>query len=57
MSKPLQSYSLSAPGFYGLNTEESPLDLGIGFALVGLARFRRGWFAPCAAQLDGRQQP
>jgi len=34
MSKPLQSYSLSAPGFSGLNTEESPLDLGVGFALV-----------------------
>jgi hypothetical protein len=34
MSKPLQSYSLSAPGFYGLNTEDSPLDLGAGFALV-----------------------
>ena len=34
MSKLLQSYSLSAPGFYGLNTEDSPLDLGAGFALV-----------------------
>jgi len=34
MSKPLQSYSLSAPGFYGLNTEDSPLDLGAGFALI-----------------------
>jgi len=34
MSKQLQSYSLSAPGFYGLNTEDSPLDLGAGFALV-----------------------
>jgi len=52
MSKPLQSYSLSAPGFYGLNTEESPLDLGIGFALVatncildqyGRIGARKGW--------------
>ena len=52
MSKQLQSYSLSAPGFYGLNTEESPLDLGIGFALVatncildqyGRIGARKGW--------------
>ena len=52
MSKPLQSYSLSAPGFYGLNTEESPLDLGAGFALVatncildqyGRIGARKGW--------------
>jgi hypothetical protein len=34
MASALQSYSLSAPGFYGLNTEDSPLDLGAGFALV-----------------------
>ena len=34
MAAQLQSYSLSAPGFYGLNTEDSPLDLGSGFALV-----------------------
>ncbi len=34
MAAALQSYSLSAPGFYGLNTEDSPLDLGAGFALV-----------------------
>jgi len=34
MAAQLQSYSLSAPGFYGLNTEDSPLDLGAGFALV-----------------------
>jgi hypothetical protein len=52
MSKPLQSYSLSAPGFYGLNTEDSPLDLGVGFALVatncildqyGRIGARKGW--------------
>ena len=34
MAAQLQSYSLSAPGFYGLNTEDSPLDLTAGFALV-----------------------
>ena len=34
MAAALQTYSLSAPGFSGLNTEDSPLDLGAGFALV-----------------------
>jgi len=52
MASPLQSYSLSAPGFYGLNTEDSPLDLGSGFALVatncildqyGRIGARKGW--------------
>jgi len=52
MAAQLQSYSLSAPGFSGLNTEESPLDLGVGFALVatncildqyGRIGARKGW--------------
>ena len=52
MAGQLQSYSLSAPGFYGLNTEDSPLDLGAGFALVatncildqyGRIGARKGW--------------
>jgi hypothetical protein len=52
MAGQLQSYSLSAPGFYGLNTEDSPLDLGSGFALVatncildqyGRIGARKGW--------------
>ena len=52
MASPLQSYSLSAPGFNGLNTEESPLNLGVGFALVatncildqyGRIGARKGW--------------
>ena len=34
MSQPLQSYSVSAPGFYGLNTQDSPLDLASGFASI-----------------------
>jgi len=34
MSAPLTSQSISAPGFYGLNTQDSPLDLASGFALV-----------------------
>jgi hypothetical protein len=34
MSQVLQSYSVSAPGFYGLNTQDSPLDLASGFASI-----------------------
>ena len=34
MSQVLQTYSLTAPGFQGLNTQESPLDLSLGYALV-----------------------
>jgi hypothetical protein len=34
MASPLQSQSISAPGFYGLNTQDSPLDLSSGFALT-----------------------
>ena len=34
MSKPITTYSISAPGFYGLNTQDSPLDLASGFASV-----------------------
>ncbi len=34
MSQQLERFSISAPGFYGLNTQDSPLDLAAGFALV-----------------------
>jgi len=34
MSKPLQSASIAAPGFFGLNTQESSVTLQDGFALV-----------------------
>jgi hypothetical protein len=34
MSKPITTYSISAPGFYGLNTQDSPLDLASGFASI-----------------------
>jgi hypothetical protein len=34
MSKPITTYSISAPGFFGLNTQDSPLDLASGFASV-----------------------
>lgn len=34
MSKPLQTFSISAPGFFGLNTQDSPLDLAAGYASI-----------------------
>lgn len=34
MSQTIQTASVSAPGFFGLNTQDSPLDLASGFALV-----------------------
>lgn len=52
MSEVLQIASVSAPGFYGLNTQDSPLDLAAGFALVatnavidqyGRIGSRKGW--------------
>ena len=52
MSEPISTYSISAPGFYGLNTQDSPLDLNAGFALVatnciidqyGRIGSRKGW--------------
>ena len=52
MSEVLQIASVSAPGFFGLNTQDSPLDLASGFALVatncvidqyGRVGARKGW--------------
>ena len=52
MSKAIQTFSISAPGFFGLNTQDSPLDLNQGFALVatnciidqyGRVGARKGW--------------
>ncbi len=52
MSQQLERFSISAPGFYGLNTQDSPLDLAAGFALVaqncildqyGRMGARKGW--------------
>jgi hypothetical protein len=52
MSQVLQTASISAPGFFGLNTQDSPLDLAAGFALVatncvidqyGRIGARNGW--------------
>lgn len=52
MSQQLQVFSITAPGFYGLNTQDSSLDLSSGFALVannciidqyGRVGARKGW--------------
>jgi hypothetical protein len=52
MSQALQTASVSAPGFFGLNTQDSPTDLAAGFALVatnciidryGRIGSRKGW--------------
>lgn len=52
MAKPLQTQAISAPGFLGLNTQDSSLDLASGFALIakncvidkyGRIGARKGW--------------
>jgi hypothetical protein len=52
MAESITVSSISAPGFYGLNTQDSPLDLNAGFALVatnciidqyGRIGSRKGW--------------
>ena len=52
MATALEIASISAPGFYGLNTQDSPLDLSQGFALIasnciidqyGRVGSRKGW--------------
>jgi len=54
MATGLEINSISAPGFYGLNTQDSPLDLNAGFALIaanciidqyGRIGSRKGWTA------------
>ena len=52
MAQQLQAFSITAPGFMGLNTQDSSLDLSSGFALVannaiidqyGRVGARKGW--------------
>jgi hypothetical protein len=52
MTQVLQTSSIAAPGFFGLNTQDSPLDLASGFALTatnciidqfGRIGSRKGW--------------
>ena len=64
MTQQIQTYSIAAPGFYGLNTQDSSLDLAQGFALVanncvidkfGRIGARKGWTPQHAysSALDG----
>jgi hypothetical protein len=52
MTQQIQTFSVSAPGFYGLNTQDSPLDLAAGYAAIatncvidqyGRIGSRKGW--------------
>lgn len=52
MAQQIQTYAITAPGFFGLNTQDSSLDLASGFALVanncvidqyGRVGARKGW--------------
>ena len=53
MAQQIQTYAITAPGFYGLNTQDSSLDLASGFALnatncvidrYGRVGARKGWY-------------
>ncbi len=61
MASPLRTFSLSAPGFYGLNTADSPVDLSPNFALqaencvidkAGRIASRKGWTRAHTANSD-----
>jgi hypothetical protein len=54
MSQRIQAYPITSPGFFGLNTQDSSLDLSSGFALIannavidqyGRIGARKGWTA------------
>jgi hypothetical protein len=58
MAQPIQTFSISAPGFFGLNTQDSSLNLAQGYALVannavidkfGRIGARKGWTPQNAA--------
>jgi hypothetical protein len=61
MSQQIQTFSITAPGFYGLNTQDSSLDLASGFALTavncvidqyGRVGARKGWTPKNATNTD-----
>ena len=61
MAQTLQTHSITTPGFYGLNTQESSLDLSTGFALTavncvidqyGRVGARKGWVTKHATNTD-----
>jgi hypothetical protein len=61
MAKGIQPYSVNAPGFHGLNKQDSNLDIGAGFATVadncvidmyGRIGARKGWTKATSASSD-----
>jgi hypothetical protein len=61
MSQQIQTFSITAPGFYGLNTQDSSLDLASGFALTavncvidqyGRIGARKGWITKHGVNAD-----
>lgn len=61
MAQQLQTFSITAPGFYGLNSQDSSLDLASGFALTavncvidqyGRVGARKGWTAKNTTNAD-----
>ena len=59
--KPITPYALTAPGFYGLNLSDSPVDLSPNFALVadncvidrsGRVASRKGWLKAHTVNAD-----
>jgi hypothetical protein len=66
MAKQISPFSISAPGFYGLNLSDSPVDLSHNFALVadncvidksGRVASRKGWSKAHAANTDLGSNP
>ena len=63
MSKPLKTATIAAPGFYGLNTQESGITLNAGFALeatnciidkFGRIGSRKGWTKENSSAFTGQ---
>ena len=61
MSQQIQTFSITAPGFYGLNSQDSSLDLASGFALTavncvidqyGRVGARKGWVTKNTTNTD-----
>lgn len=61
MAQSLQTFSITAPGFYGLNSQDSSLDLASGFALTavncvidqyGRVGARKGWITKNTTNAD-----
>jgi hypothetical protein len=61
MSQQIQTFSITAPGFYGLNSQDSSLDLASGFALTavncvidqyGRVGARKGWIKKHSVNAD-----